>query len=111
MIRGNAMTNTKNPPGQFTNEIKFTNQTFDKENPKQVKYLRDVIKKYYDQEALEVGRATQPSTDAEKRLERLKTALLGLCRSSDGVSQRVYGVNGLVGVDVSKILKILEDNA
>jgi hypothetical protein len=44
-----------------------------------VRYLRDVIRKYQEESALEPRELPAPSPDAEKRLERLKQALLEIC--------------------------------
>jgi len=106
MIRNRAVTDTKNPPGQTTSR------------PEPVRYLRDVIKKYYeDEKAFDEARkpkrtqelfmeeeATYPSTDAEKRLERLKTALLKLCDALDRDSRPAGGVWA------GDIRKIIEEN-
>ena len=79
MIRGNPMHNTKNPPGQFTGDERSATG--------QVKYLRDMIKKYYDEESLstELLRppAPTPLPSAEKRLERLVGALTRLSNDWD----------------------------
>src|ERR1700752_2745595 len=73
---------TVNPPGQLT----YTNQTYTG-SPQQVKYLRDVIRKYQEEDnrenrkegpynALKGQDARMPLPDAEKRLARRKQVLL-----------------------------------
>lgn len=90
------MHDTETPPGQIVNR-------------EQPKYLRDVIKKYYDEEPQEARKsivATLPSPDAEKRLERLKTALLSLC---DGLELNAKGEWRVPSVSTTKIREILKD--
>lgn len=108
MIRGRAVTDTTNPPGQ-------------------ARYLRDVIKKYYDEDRDLVGdlakaldkpgipkdhqsgfpkvKVPSPQLETEKRLERLKTALVGYTEELDKWHS---GWATTVG---DEIRKILEDNA
>lgn len=67
MIRGNPMHDTTTPPGQ-------------------VRYLRDVIRKYQEedrQEALKTLPATQGPTNAEERLEGLLGTLESLARQAE----------------------------
>jgi hypothetical protein len=78
-IRKFSMHDTEHPPGQSSGGVK---------------YLRDVIKKYYDEDqederpqtAVERrlrGEAPVLSTDAEKRLQRLQGAIQALARQAE----------------------------
>lgn len=65
-----------NNAGQIVNHSTASHE----EGASPPKYLRDVIKKYYEEDnatgAIAVHQATQVSTDAEKRLQRLGEALV-----------------------------------
>lgn len=73
VIRNRAELNMDSPPGQIVNR-------------EQPKYLKDVIRKYYEEEGYtppERVQATLPSTQAEERLQRVLGALEGLARQAE----------------------------
>lgn len=119
--------NTKNPPGQIVNDPhkefkRLTGRDYQfgdaiprvpNEDWKPPRYLRDVIIAAQDRasETFPGEPATQGPTDAEKRLERLKQALLAACRSADGVALKIYGLENSGSVTTDRIRKLLEENA
>lgn len=102
MIRSRAVTDTNNPPGQ-------------------VRYLRDMIARYQEEEKVENRKegayngfsdpqATLPLPDAEKRLQRLVDALESLLIEHEK-RRNEYGVReGTLAVVASwKIRKIIKE--
>lgn len=88
MIKNNPAHDTVTPPGQ-------------------VRYLRDVIKKYYEEEkgyepSLQV-QATAPLPDAEKRLQAVLGALAGLCKQQ-------IARDGTINWWTQEIRKIIKDS-
>jgi hypothetical protein len=92
-----------NPPGQIVNRPEGTSTGG-------VRYLRDVIRKYQEQERQDAEKdrgATQASTDAEKRLERLRTALV---RDLTTYSDRQHPYNDARAASASKYLRIITES-
>lgn len=89
---------TENPPGQIVNPVGQSSGG--------VRYLRDVIRKYQDedraQERAEASQATLSSTPAEKRLQAVLAALAGLARQAE-LRQGTY--DGWWAQELRKILE------
>jgi len=86
MIKKNPAHDVDTPPGQIVSSPVAPETS----RPQPVKYLRDVIKKYQDENKKEGAynpfkeeMATQVLTEAEKRLERLLGVLESLARQAE----------------------------